>query len=107
MRLRLAAALVLALALAAAQPAPGLAQRIPQPELTITPLNIDFKSLLFGVSFPDADHGYAVGAYHSIFRTAESPPRCRPGSHHPGRRRTPAARPTAQRRSPTPTTASR
>jgi photosystem II stability/assembly factor-like uncharacterized protein len=72
MRLRLAAALVLALALAAAQPAPGLAQRIPQPEQTITPLNIDFKSLLFGVSFPDADHGYAVGAYHSIFRTADA-----------------------------------
>lgn len=72
MKLRLAAALVLALALAAAAPAPGLAQRIPSPELTITPLSIDFKSALFGVSFPDADHGYAVGAYHSIFRTADA-----------------------------------
>lgn len=72
MKLRLAAALLLAVALAAAAPAPGLAQRLPPPQLTITPQKIDFKSLLFGVSFADADRGYAVGAYHSVFRTDDA-----------------------------------
>jgi photosystem II stability/assembly factor-like uncharacterized protein len=72
MRLRLAAALVLAVALAAAAPAPGLAQRLPPPQLSITPQTIDFPSLMFGVSFADADHGFAVGAYHSVFRTTDA-----------------------------------
>jgi photosystem II stability/assembly factor-like uncharacterized protein len=71
MKLRLAAALVLALGLAAAAPAPGLAQRIPPPELTVTPQTIEFPSSLWGVSFADANHGLAVGSYHSMFRTTD------------------------------------
>ena len=68
---RLAAALILSLALPALSPAPGLAQRLPPPELTITPLTIPFNSFLFGVSFPDAENGFAVGAYHSILATKD------------------------------------
>lgn len=65
------AALVLGLALAGTSPTPGMAQRVPPPVLTITPQQIDFRSDLFGVSFADADHGLAVGAYHRIFRTTD------------------------------------
>jgi photosystem II stability/assembly factor-like uncharacterized protein len=68
---RLAAGLVVGLALSALSPAPGHAQRIPPPELTITPLHHPFNSFLFGVSFPDPQNGIAVGAYHSIFRTTD------------------------------------
>lgn len=68
---RLAAALALGLAIAGAWPAPVGAQRIPPPELTITPQRIDFGSLLWGVSFGDANHGYAVGSYHTAFRTTD------------------------------------
>lgn len=71
MRWRLAAALVLGLALAGAAPAPVVAQRRPPPELTITPLKIDFGSLLWGVSFAGPEHGHAVGSYHSVFRTTD------------------------------------
>lgn len=73
---RLAAALALGLALAASAETPGLAQRLPPPQLTITPLKVGasdpvFVSALFGVSFPDANTGYAVGAYHTIFKTTD------------------------------------
>ena len=75
---RLAAALALGLILAGDSTTPGLAQRLPPPQLTITPLKVPdrasgtvFGSTLFGVSFPDANTGYAVGAYHSIFKTTD------------------------------------
>ena len=75
---RLAAALALGLTLAASSAMTGLAQRLPPPQLTITPLKVSagaservFGSTLFGVSFPDAGTGYAVGAYHSIFKTTD------------------------------------
>lgn len=75
---RLAAAMALGLTLAASSATPGLAQRLPPPQLTITPLKVSagaseavFGSTLFGVSFPNATTGYAVGAYHSIFKTTD------------------------------------
>ena len=75
---RLAAALALGVILAGSSTAPGLAQRLPPPELTITPLKVPddasgtvFGSTLFGVSFPDANTGYVVGAYHRIFKTTD------------------------------------
>lgn len=75
---RLAAALALGLTLAASSATPGLAQRLPPPQLTMTPLKVSdgasapvYGSTLFGVSFPDADTGYAVGAYHRIFKTTD------------------------------------
>ncbi|HVL05104.1 MAG TPA: hypothetical protein VM388_03900 [Acidimicrobiales bacterium] len=68
---RLAAGLVFGLALSAAAPAPGLAQRIPPPKLTVTPLTLDVPWTLWGVSFPDPDVGYAVGSYHTIFKTTD------------------------------------
>lgn len=68
---RLAAALAMGLALSGASATPGLAQRIPPPELTLTPKTLAYESSLWGVSFPDAQNGFAVGAYHSIFRTAD------------------------------------
>jgi photosystem II stability/assembly factor-like uncharacterized protein len=68
---RLAAALVGGLALIASAPAPGLAQRTPPPQLTLTPKALDFASSLWGVSFTDPQHGHAVGAYHSVFHTAD------------------------------------
>lgn len=71
MNRRLAAALALGLAVAAMAPAPGHAQRAGTPQVTITPLSIDFNSLLWGVSFADAEHGHAVGSYHSVFRTTD------------------------------------
>jgi photosystem II stability/assembly factor-like uncharacterized protein len=66
---RLAAALALGLAAAGMAPVPGHAQRVGTPRLTVTPLTLDFPSLLRGVSFTDADRGHAVGSYNSIFRT--------------------------------------
>ena len=75
---RLAASLALGLTLAASPATPGLTQRLPPPQLTITPLKVSdgasepvFGSTLFGVAFPDANTGYAVGAYHSIFKTTD------------------------------------
>jgi photosystem II stability/assembly factor-like uncharacterized protein len=68
---RLAAALAVSLALIASSPVPGLAQRIPPPELTLTPKALDFASSLWDVSFADPEHGHAVGAYHSVFRTTD------------------------------------
>lgn len=75
---RLAVAVAFGLALAASSVTPGLGQRLQPPRLTITALKVSasasepvYGSTLFGVSFPDADKGYAVGAYHSIFKTTD------------------------------------
>lgn len=75
---RLAAALTLGLALAGSSAAPGRAQRLAPPQLTITPLRVAagssqpvFGYPLSGVSFPAANTGYAVGAYHSILKTTD------------------------------------
>ncbi|HEX2119064.1 MAG TPA: YCF48-related protein, partial [Acidimicrobiales bacterium] len=69
---RRAALLTLALGLVTTLPtAPGSAQEAAPARLTITPQSIDFGSILFGVSFADSLHGHAVGAYHSIFGTAD------------------------------------
>jgi photosystem II stability/assembly factor-like uncharacterized protein len=75
---RLAAALALGLALAATSVTPGRAQRLQPPRLSFTALKVSespggpvYGSTLFGVSFPNADTGYAVGAYHSIFKTTD------------------------------------
>jgi photosystem II stability/assembly factor-like uncharacterized protein len=76
---RLADALVIGLALASSMATPGLAQRVPPPQLTMAPLKVSagasepvFGSTLFGVSFPGANIGYAVGAYHNIFKTTDA-----------------------------------
>jgi photosystem II stability/assembly factor-like uncharacterized protein len=78
-----AAGLALGLALSTASPTAGLAQRLPSPELTFTPQKLPpavcvqvksencYYSSLWGVSFTDAEHGHAVGAYHTVFRTAD------------------------------------
>jgi photosystem II stability/assembly factor-like uncharacterized protein len=75
---RLAAALALGCALVAASVTPSRAQRLQPPRLSFTALTVSeiasgpvFGSTLFGVSFPSADTGYAVGAYHSIFKTTD------------------------------------
>ena len=68
---RVAGALALGLALAATAAPPGLAQRVPPPQLTLTALDLPFNSTLFGVSFADPQQGLAVGPYHSIFRTMD------------------------------------
>ena len=69
---RRAALLTLALGLVTTLPtAPGSAQEAAPARLTVTPQSIDFGSILFGVSFADSLHGHAVGAYHSIFGTAD------------------------------------
>jgi photosystem II stability/assembly factor-like uncharacterized protein len=67
---RRAAVLVLGLGLAAASAGPGLTRQA-APHLTFTPQDVDFGSTLSGVSFADGQHGHAVGAYHSIFGTAD------------------------------------
>lgn len=80
---RLAAGLALGLALSTASPTAGLAQRLPSPELTFTPQTLPpaqcfevepedcYNPSLWGVSFTDAQHGHAVGAFHRVFRTTD------------------------------------
>ncbi len=49
----------------------GGAQEAPPPRLTVTALEIPARTILTGVSFPDAGHGYAVAADNSLFRTVD------------------------------------
>jgi len=56
--------------MAAAAPPSG-AQEAPPPRLTVTALAIAAKTIVTGISFPDAAHGYAVAADNSVFRTAD------------------------------------
>ena len=68
---RRAAVLTALLALLATPTVPGSAREAAPARLTVTPQTVDFGSILFGVSFSDSLHGHAVGAYHSIFGTAD------------------------------------
>ena len=68
---RRAALLTVLIALLATSPGPVAAREAAPPRLTVTPQNIDFNSILLGVSFPDAMHGHAVGAYHSMYGTVD------------------------------------
>lgn len=68
---RPAAVLALALAAAAGVPAPGLAQDVAPPRLTVTAQPNPAGTILNSVSFPDASHGFAVGARHTAFATTD------------------------------------
>lgn len=64
-------AVALGLAVAGSTPAPSVAQEAAPPRITVTALPNPVPAALVGVSFPEATHGYVVGADHVAYSTAD------------------------------------